>query len=158
MANDVSVLKPYCFAADELGSRGLPDRVYPSPVSLTFAGKGLPWRQSLMKYFCACDVNERASLVPTCSAHFFQSLPCRTNASRNFTSSCSSQARALARSLPASLRLRLPVSVNSSSPVGSRGRLGSLGALGSFGGLGSFGALTGFAAGFFFFFFLRLRP
>ena len=49
--NDVSTLKPYCFAAEELGSRGLPERVYPSPVSLTFAGKGLPWRQSLMKCF-----------------------------------------------------------------------------------------------------------
>ena len=69
----VDSLKPYCFAAAEFGSRGLPDSVYPSPVSATFFGRGLPCRQSLMKCFCAWLVNARWSRVPTRAAHARQS-------------------------------------------------------------------------------------
>ena len=87
-------MKPYCFAAAELGSRGFPERVYPSPDSATFLGRGFPCKQSRMKYFCAWLVKARWSLVPTCAAHFFQSRPYSASASRNLVSSSSVHGRA----------------------------------------------------------------
>ena len=151
----VSARNPYCLAAAELGSSGFPDSVYPSPLSATFLGKGLPWRHILMNHFCAWDVNARWSRVPTCSAHFFQSRPCSASASRKSFSSSSVHGRAFWRTAPVSLRFLRPdaESASPSSPVGG----GGLGAFGALGGLGSFGGL-GAALGFAFFFFFLGRP
>jgi hypothetical protein len=51
---------PYCLAAEELGSSGLPDSVYPSPDAATARGRGLPRTQGP----AACCSTLAAQLQP----------------------------------------------------------------------------------------------